>query len=129
MQRMSPVLLACVLAAGCAPVIQLQDGRTLRATDDEFRSHAEAVFRRQNRTLVEIGERSDSVSASDSAAAEALVRAEMQMLEACAPLNQLAIARRDGNSLPKPRLWEVAESVPECDASTREARRLLGPGR
>ncbi len=117
--------LATVLAlSGCASVTTTA-GDVLSIPSAEFRDYVESTFREQNRRAT------DLLYAQETARGEryaALVRAEDSLLAACAGLNELAVAQRDGRSIGSLRRSRLARSAPECEASALAARDVLaGP--
>jgi hypothetical protein len=104
---------------GCATVTTV-DGERLALTSNEFANYVERVFREQNRVA-------DALAfALEGAAGRAdLMQAEQSLLTACAGVNELATARRDGESLGFRRSAANARSVPECERAAQEAARVL----
>lgn len=54
-----------------------------------------------------------------------IVDADDRMMDACAELNKLAIARRDDKQLGMSELAGVAASIPDCERATAQATRLI----
>lgn len=95
----------------------------------ELRAYVEAVFRDQNAAASDLAfaieEHGSSAPDADPAAARDLDMAEEALLGACAGLNELATARRDGERLGLRRSAALAREAPDCDRATRAARAVL----
>jgi hypothetical protein len=111
------VFLAC---HGCATVTTL-DGERLTLTSTEFASYVERVFREQNR----IADALAFALEGKPAGRVDLMEAEQSLLTACAGVNELATARRDGEGLGLKRGAANARSVPTCERAAEDAARLL----
>src|SRR5688572_1151653 len=114
----SGLWIAAPILAGCAAVTAA-DGRRLGVASNEFRSYMEQVFREQNRVASELAfaleERPGSPGADAAGGASALDAVEDTLLSACAPLNELATARRDGQRLGPRRSVALARAAPDCE--------------
>ena len=84
------------LLAGCASAVTATDGRTLRLDSPEFRVYVERVFREQNAVATALAFAQDEASGIRY---DTLLELEDALLAACAEINALAAARRDGRSL------------------------------
>jgi len=115
---------AVVLAAGCARVVTLE-GERLNVRSDEFRRYVETVFREQNRVATALAFALED--ADDEARLDALEAAEEDLLAACAGLNAIAAARRDGERLGRLQALSAARAAPECERATADAQGLLSP--
>jgi len=113
---------ALALLAGCAGTVTVSDGRTLRLDSPEFRDYVERVFREQNEvaTTLAFGQEEASGSRYD-----ALLEFEDALLAACAEINELAAARRDGRSLGVREQARMATTAPGCEATTQGTREAL----
>jgi hypothetical protein len=116
------LLLAAALALpGCASVATA-DGERLRLTSDEFRGYVERVFREQNRLADELAFALEGPADERTAS---LAAAETELLEACAGINEIATARRDGRRLSALARLRAARSAPKCEGALRRARSTL----
>jgi hypothetical protein len=110
-------------SSGCAAVITA-DGERLPIASDRFASYAESVFREQNRVATELAFALEDVSPQD-AAFEELDAAEESLLTACAGLNEVAAAARDGDGLGLRRRLGAARQAPDCERATAAASAAL----
>lgn len=124
MARAWPLLLVLlVLGGGCA--VTTAGGDRLAVGSAAFRAYVERVFRAQNRVASELAFALEADGVDAGRAAE-LENAERALLDACAEVNALAAARRDGRSLGAARQAAAARSAPECERATAAAERALG---
>jgi hypothetical protein len=128
--RLTAVLLSVAPAAlttACAG-IESVDGKRYSMASADFRSYAEAVFRRQNLVMSEIAFALDSetLTADERTRIEA---AEDGLFEACALLNEIAVRRRDSqrnaDSGGLDGRLRAGRSVPECERAVVAAETLL----
>ena len=121
--------LLCTLCIACAPLIETTDGQRLRATSDEFKDYAAAIFRQHNATSVNIIETLDVITQHPQLGLDdhipQLQAADDQMLNACAPLNRFAANRRDGSNSSRSEQFALVNAVPECQRSTLNAEKLV----
>lgn len=116
-------VVAMLLAVtGCAPVVTLEGDR-LAVRSDAFAAYVEQVFREQNRVATALAFALED--AWDPERLDALEAAESSLLEACAGLNEIAAARRDGERLRRLRALDAARAAPDCERATSAARALL----
>ncbi len=118
--RRAVLLAATVVCQGCATVTTV-DGQRLGLASAEFASYVERVFREQNR----IADALAFALEGDAAGRADLMEAEQSLLTACAGVNELATARRDGEGLGLKRSATNARSVPTCERAAQAAARLL----
>ncbi len=118
------MLAAVVLAAGCARVVTVEGDR-LGVRSDDFRRYVETVFREQNRVATELAFALED--ADDDVRADELAAAEEDLLAACAGLNAIAAARRDGERLGRLQALAAARAAPDCERATAAAEALLPP--
>ena len=118
---LAALLVAMVALQGCAAV-STAGGDQLALRSPEFRAYVERVFREQNRVADELAFAIEAAPARAEPAA-----AEQALLAACAGVNELATARRDGRRLGPKRELAAARSVPECERATQSAATLLEP--
>lgn len=107
------------LSAGCAAV-HTADGRRIGVATPAFRSYVETVFREQNAVGTEL-----AFALEDGTGGSDLAAAEDALLAACAELNRLAAAERDGRRLPNAERLHAARSAPECERAAAAARVAL----
>ena len=120
--RRLPVLLAPLLLWGCAGVTTL-DGQRLGMTSSEFRAYVERVFREQNQVTTELLFAIEDAQSNEQQGR--LADLEEAILSACAGLNELATARRDGRSLGVFRESRMAREAPQCEAITLQVAAAL----
>jgi hypothetical protein len=118
------VLIAMLAAAGCAAVTTA-DGRRIALTAPEFQHYVERVFRDQNRLADEVGFALEGATADGQREPPALAAAEAALLDACAGVNELAAARRDGRRLGLRRSARAARSTPGCEAALHGVTAVL----
>jgi hypothetical protein len=111
---------SALAAAGCASVTTA-DGTRLTLASPEFRSYVERVFREQNRVADELAFALEAPGADNAP----LAAVEVDLLDACAGVNELATARRDERRLGLKRATRAARSVPGCERAVRSASTAL----
>jgi hypothetical protein len=111
-----------LLGAACTPLTTL-DGERLSVRSDAFADYVEAVFRDQNRVATELAFALED--ADDTDRLDALERAEEALLAACADLNAVASARRDGERMGPLRRLSAARQAPDCERAAADARAVL----
>ena len=114
---------AAALSWGCAAVTTA-DGDRLPVRSERFAAYVEGVFREQNRVATELAFGLEDASAG-SARFDALAAAEDALLSACAGLNELAAARRDGEDAGGLRGLRAARQAPECERAAAAAAAVL----
>lgn len=111
----------------------------MRATSDEFREYAASIFRQHNSASVTIIETLDVIAIEGDFLAESfdsaqfdfasyvkqLQQADELMLEACAPINELAAAHRDGSGITRSKQLALIDAIPECQRKTAEAEQII----
>lgn len=121
------LLLLVLLAAavgGCATV-ESADGTRLTLGSPAFRDYVERVFREQNGLADRLAFALADLADASTPRARELAAAETSLEKACAPLNRLALARRDRISLGPLVEARLARRAPECEAALAMPRRLL----
>jgi hypothetical protein len=114
-------LIAVSLALfGCASVTTA-DGTRLGLASTEFRAYVERVFREQNRLADALAFALEAPGADNAS----LAAAETDLLAACAGVNELATARRDGRRLALDAELRAARAVPDCERALRSAATAL----
>ena len=121
------IVAGLLVLAGCAPYITAANGDRMRANSQEFRGYARQVFEMQNETVTRIAYALDDLESDPDQIDRynSIVDADDRMMDACAELNKLAIARRDDKQLGMSELAGVASSVPDCERATAQATRLI----
>ena len=114
------------LLAGCAGTVTATDGRSLRLDSPEFRNYVEHVFREQNEVATTLAFAQDEASGIRY---DTLLEAEDALLAACADINALAAARRDGRALGVRDQARMAATAPGCEATTQRTREALDASR
>jgi hypothetical protein len=113
-------LAACVSAHRIGP-----DGERERVPAAELRTHAEQVFKRHNAVSTAFLTRMDALEQTDPARYEALADLETRMYAACAPVDELAVAYRDGERVGLFAKMRLARSLDACAETTAEAEQAL----
>ena len=120
------VIVAVLAVSACVTVERtLEDGSVERVPRDELPQYAEAVFKRRNAVSTEFLERTPALEDGDPAILAALEEAEQRMDEACAPVDALAIAWRDGERVTFGAKLELARALEDCASATDAAERAL----
>jgi len=115
------LVLAVPLVLQACAAVSTADGQRLRMTSPEFRGYVERVFREQNRVADEVAFALEAPGGGETA----LAAAEQRLLDACAAVNELATARRDGRRLGAGNSARAARTVPACEEATRSVSALL----
>lgn len=108
---------------GCVSVTTLE-GERIAMASDEFPAYVEEVFRRQNAVASNLAFAME-LESQDSARYRALESAELDLLDACAGLNDLANERRNGGT---PRGLSAARRVrgaADCERAAARAEQVL----
>ena len=121
------VVAGILVLAACAPYITAANGERMRANSQEFRDYARQVFEMHNDAVTRIAYALDDLESDPDQIDRynGIVDADDRMMDACAELNKLAIARRDDKQLGMSELAGVASSVPDCERATAQATRLI----
>ena len=116
-----------LVLAGCAPYITAANGDRMRANSQEFRDYARHVFEMHNEAVTKIAYTLDDLESDPDQIDRynGIADADDHMMDACAGLDKLAIARRDGKQLKMSELAGVASSIPDCERATAQATRLI----
>lgn len=95
-------------------------------TQQEFADYVERVFRHHNMVynelLTELALENPDYSDTENAE---LHKAEQTMLSACAPLNDVVIARTEGGQPEISAYMKLTSSVPACEAATERVEELI----
>ncbi len=85
----------------CTPYVVTGDGERIRANSAAFREYAEQVFRVHNEVTTSMAYAIDELEGADGTDEyrERLIAADDRMMQACATLDELALARRDGRKI------------------------------
>jgi len=112
---------------GCALYIKMNDGNRIRTTSAEFSDYAARVFRLHNKVTTDLAYALDEIEFSDESngAFSRLIDADDRMLQACSAVDDVAIARRDGNRVSLRQLNRAAKFIADCESATIEAERLI----
>ncbi len=115
-----------LVLAGCAGRIEHPDGHTMALNSDQFRSYVEATFRHQNRVADSLAfALLDRESAAPNNPIHSLETAEEHLIAACAGVNELATAERDGTRLSLLAKRGLARQVADCQKAADSAERIL----
>jgi hypothetical protein len=119
-------ILTALLASGCATVTRtLPDGSTQRLRGEEIRTYAGEVFRRHNAASSTLLQALPVIEISDPAAADRLIEIEGHMNEACAPIDALAIAYRDGRDVDLGDKLAFSRALDDCEQASRRLEAAL----
>lgn len=111
---------------GCANVTTYApDGSMEVRNPDEFETYAESVFRRQNEAGSELVYVYTDLDNIDEASFEAITSSEERMLEACEPVNQMAILRLKEEEPDFFFKIRFINSLASCDLAASELELLL----
>src|SRR4029079_16779148 len=123
----SVAALAVTLAiAACVRVDRtLPDGRVERVPRAELPPYAQTVFKQRNAVSTEYLIRTPEIADDDAAVTADLDAAERRMDDACAPVDALAIAYRDGEEVGLRAKLRLAHALEPCAAATSAAEQAL----
>lgn len=93
--------------------------------DEALRERAKRVFREQNRVSSRLLMLLPELREDRPQAYERLQREEREMLEACEPLNRIAVARRDEEAASLMDKMNVPATLDECESRTDRVRGLI----
>jgi hypothetical protein len=117
---------ACLAVAACVSAHRvLPDGRVDRVPRAELPRHAEAVFKRRNAVSSAFLLRMPELEGRDPAAGAELEVAESAMDAACAPVDALAIAYRDGDRIGLRAKFALVRALERCERATIAAEQAL----
>lgn len=122
----SIILILSVFATGCSTISTVTpDGHRESRSVDEFKSYAEDVFRRQNKASSELILLLIDIESSDQENYSKLQNAEKRIMDACQPLNSMAVMMVENRKIDMSMKYSVMTSVSECDYITRDVEELL----
>ena len=122
------VTLASLAVCACVSVERtLPDGSKERVPRSELRDYAQTVFKRRNAVATEFLEQDITVE-SDEPEAVKLEEAESRMDDACAPVDALAIAYRDGERIGLLAKLRLVRALEDCAEAADAAARALEEG-
>jgi len=107
---------------GCA--VTAVNGTRMGLKSDEFADYVESVFRGQNEVASALALELDSED-PDSDRYDRLDAAELELLNACVGINELAARQRDGEPLGGFKALKRARQAPDCERATEAAARIL----
>jgi hypothetical protein len=112
---------------GCALYVRTTDGNLVRTTSAEFNAYAARVFRLHNAVTTNLAYTLDEIefSGEDDGAFDRLIEADDRMLQACSAVDEVAVARRDGEKVSLRQLNTAAKFIPDCEKATLEAEKLI----
>lgn len=112
---------------GCGLYVRTNDGNLIRTTSAEFNDYAARVFRLHNEVTTDLAYTLDEIefSGEDGEAFNRLIDADDRMLRACSAVDEVAVARRDGDKVSLKQLNTAAKFIPDCEKATIEAERLI----
>ena len=117
----------CLAAlAGCVGAITTPEGESMRLNSEQFRAYVAQTFRAQNRIADELA--FAILDADEQGKSDYVRRLEVldeRLSIACAGINELAVAQRDGIDLGARRKLELARQVPGCDGVAAEVATQL----
>ncbi len=112
-----------ITLVACAGVIERPDGRIMALNSKEFRAYVGAVFRHQNRLADALA--FAIVDGDSESHLQRLENAEQRLISACAGVNELATAERDGAKLGVWRKRRLARQVVDCQIAAGAAEKVL----
>jgi hypothetical protein len=119
-------LAAALALTACVHVERtLPDGTVERVPRAELPAYAQSVFKRRNAVSTQFLLRTPEIADDDAASAAQLDAAEQRMDEACAPVDALAIAYRDGQHVGLQAKLKLAHALEACSAATSAAEQAL----
>ena len=119
------ILLVLALVSGlggCA--VTAVNGTRMGLKSDEFADYVESVFRRQNEVASALALELDREDSGSERYGE-LDAAELDLLNACVGINELAARQRDGDPLGGFKALKRARQAPECERATAAAGVLV----
>lgn len=116
----SLVLTACVHVERTLP-----DGSVEHVPHAELPSYAQAVFKHRNAVSTQFLTRTSEMSDDDPGRDAELDAAEREMDAACAPVDALAIAYRDGQRLRLQAKLHAAQALEACASAASAAEEAL----
>ena len=120
------LVLATLLLSACVSVHRMRpDGSTERVPRAELRDYAQTVFKRRNAVATQFLEQDIAADADGSEAVAKLEEAETRMDDACAPVDALAIAYRDGDRIGLLAKLQLVRALEGCATATEAASRAL----
>ena len=123
------LVLASLGPSACVSVERtLPDGHTERVPRSELRVYAQDVFKRHNAVATRFLEQDALVESEEPDVARKLEDAERRMDEACAPVDALAIAYRDGEHIGLLAKLRLVHALEGCSDATEGASRALDEG-
>jgi hypothetical protein len=113
--------------SGCALYVKMNDGNRIRTTSAEFSDYAARVFRLHNKVTTDLAYTLDEIefSGESNGAFSRLIDADDRMLQACSAVDDVAIARRDGDRVSLRQLNRAAKFIPDCEKATLDAAKLI----
>src|SRR5262245_46147400 len=124
--RVALALATALAIAACVNVERtLPDGRVEKVSRAELPSYAEAVFKHRNAVSTEYLVRTPEIADSDPVVTDELDVAESRMDAACAPVDALAIAYRDGREVRLRSKLQLAHALEPCATATSAAEQTL----
>ena len=112
-----------VLVSGCSMTPPRPDDSDAYAYGQDIEGYAEYVFRRQNSISSRIILL--TVEQSDSERNRKLIEAEERIIDACHPLNRIAIMKAEKRNIGVRLKYRALDSLKECESRTRDAELLL----
>ncbi len=116
------LILLAMIMAGCASPFSVGYGAH-RQSRDEFARYVEDVFRLQNRMTSEVMMLLPADEAGSSH--DDLLRAEHQMHEVCASLNEYAVRESEGQSIGLFLSRNLEKSAADCEQAALRVQALL----
>jgi hypothetical protein len=115
-----------IAASGCANVTTYApDGRMEVRSQAEFETYAESVFRRQNEAGSQLVYIYTDLESIDDASYKAITSSEERMLQACEPVNQMAVLMLNQEEPDFFFKIHFMNSLSACDVAASELELLL----
>jgi hypothetical protein len=119
-----PCRLLNLYYAGLTGLLLICSGCThYYVTPDDFKEHVFDVFKRQNNAIGEVMILTEDEM--DNADYDRLLEAEKRMLEACKPLNEYAVLKRDDLNTDLFLYQEAMNAAGDCEDSTSAMETIL----
>ena len=104
------------------------EGISITMTEGEFAAYVEHVFRHHNKVYSDLIDCLTMVDEADATSTdEELKNAEVAMLNACLPVNEIVSASTEGRDLGMRSKMRLVQAVPDCEIATRRLELMLTP--
>ena len=109
---------------GCSLLTpRVPEGEERKYQSDDIEGYAEYVFRRQNQVSSRITLM--LIDYGDEENYQVLMNAEEKIIDACSPLNHIAVMMSEDREVGLRVKYDAFNSLDECDHTTRDVEQLL----